>query len=156
MHSGFRDVWTRVLASALTRLQGVSISDTSLVWVWKRDVAGQWTGAQQERPDTSTALAGAGLDALARELDEARLTFHPEYCDLVGTAALGLFNAGGNNHIRWALSELWKRYGSFAIPTDGIEALVDDAAAFIDSDRITVEFVAPVINFHADEQVSAI
>ena len=145
MHQGLRDVWTRALANALEKLRGVSIADSVVAWVWKRGGPGQWRGEQQEEPDISLALARAGLDTLGRELDEALHEYHPLYSGLVGTATLGLFNLGGASHIRSALGELWRRH-----------AVVNDVAAFIDSEGITLDFVAPVINFHADEGVSTI
>src|SRR3989442_13999198 len=99
MRQEVRDTWTRSLVNALAKLQG-SIANSVIVWVWRRGGSGQWTGKQQEEPDITPALARAGLDAFGRELDGELHEYYPEYCGLVGTSTLGLFNVGGANHIR--------------------------------------------------------
>jgi hypothetical protein len=110
-----------------------------------------WHGEYQNRPNCSRIV---GHSFKAQDESAAKLTalvweHYPELRGMVGIADGARFNLLGDQSyiLRRAMSELWKRHGTFQPKASNIEAIIGEFAEFVDQPRIRVRYTVPLLNY---------
>jgi hypothetical protein len=149
------DAIRAALSTLLVELQKTDIPQEEH-WVYGRRPDGGWQGTFVARPGTYSLIQPHEplVGRLSNDLSPILTADYPDYM----TKLVGLQGSGGGilqpSMILTVLAhESLKRFGTFAISKEQVDALLNDMTKYFDSPTIRIRLFAPVLNVHGSRDV---
>jgi hypothetical protein len=148
MHSDVEIALRTAIVDSLSHLQSTVTPITEVEQVWRRSAGGGWSSAYEQH----LRLGFDFFDAVNWETASARIraaltAYHPDHLGMVGTWSMGAFAMNAADLLRISVARLWDTHSTFAVPSEEIASVIADIGHFLDSPRITHNFLVPLINF---------
>src|SRR5260221_5444234 len=135
----------------LTRLQEIQKLPEEWHWEYRRDTGSTWNGQLVSKISFMDLLTRRDVDTSVSGIEVALQQDYPEYLQLVGTS----ISAGGLQAVGIPLrlaSEAHKRFGTFALTSDQIQAILTDVSSFFDRSTVGLRLYAPALNLHGPRE----
>lgn len=140
--------------AALAELQKISELPEEGHWEYHRDETGGWRGAFVSRLSFMGLFRAYDSNKLASEIEAALKQDYPEHLQVLGTSlSAGVLQASAI--LQGLIYEGNKRFGTFALTDEHVEAILVDVSTFFDRKTVRLCLYAPALNLYGPRETPA-